>query len=177
MLNWSVIFELDFACWWQFEKCIWLVWLDEITQPGISTWDNLLHLEESKLQHNFLGIGFQLAGAHNGYGILSTQGNFSLLKCDIASTKLKSWLGVAGQVFKTSFQLFDSVLLWDIQQASELAHKGFGCIGLDEAFHLRERFKWNLRQVLMIAFSLAEWKLVFSTAITNTYIVYFSFLD
>lgn len=42
------------------------------------------------------------------------------------------------------------------QQASELAHKGFGYIGLDEAFHLRERFKWNLRQVLMMAFSLAE---------------------
>lgn len=173
MLNWSVIFELDFACWWQFEKCIWLVWLDEITQPGISTWDNLLHLEESKLRHNFLGIGFQLAGAHNGYGILSTQGNFSLLKCDIASTKLKSW---QGRFLKLHFNclilfyfgIFSKLVSWRTRALVVSDWTRRFIFGRDSS-GIWGRFLWSHFHWLNES--------SFSQQRLQIYIVYFSFLD
>lgn len=53
--------------------------------PGTSILGNLLHWEESKRQHNFLVIGFQLDIAVSGFGILSMLGNQSLIVCNYSS--------------------------------------------------------------------------------------------
>lgn len=43
--------------------------------PGTDIWDSLHLWEESKQQHNFQEIGFQLVIAVSGYGILCMLGN------------------------------------------------------------------------------------------------------
>lgn len=50
--------------------------------PGIDIWDSLHPWEESKQQHSFQEIGFQLVTALSGSGILCMLGNsFKLLSC------------------------------------------------------------------------------------------------
>ncbi len=52
------------------------MWL--ISLQGTSILDSLLLWEESKQQHNCLGIGYPLARAASGFGIQSIQGNLFL---------------------------------------------------------------------------------------------------
>ena len=83
---------------------------------------SLLHWEVNKLQLNYPGIGFQLVIAPNGSGIQCMQGNLGL-----------RILVYVYCVVKHSHSF--SLIVLNIQQASKLAHKGAGGIGLGKAVH------------------------------------------
>lgn len=78
--------------------------------------DNLHLLEESKQQHSFLEIGFQLAMARNGFGILSMPGEFPFLVIMYKITSINNII-----LHKSMIPIS-----LNVQQASQLAYKSTG---------------------------------------------------
>lgn len=85
--------------------------------PGTDIWDNSHLWEESKQQHNFPEIGFQLVIAVSGSGILCMLGNYSeLLPCFFSINLSLTFCGNMMTLFL------------NIQQTSQLAYQGIGCL-------------------------------------------------